>query len=112
MFLNTVCVGIFTGVFSDLSYFFKKILKNNFIINNVIDFCIYFIGIVVVFIVANKLNNNIFAFYEIFGFLLGVFLEKISCANLFAKFFNMLYNNCAKVVLKLKFTRFGKRVFK
>ena len=112
MFLNSASIGIITAFVSDLSYIIKRIFKNNYVINIVIDFCIYFIGSTFVFLVSTKLNNNIFNFYEPLGFVMGVFLEKISCSKLFAKIFDMLYNNCVETKQKFKITRVGKRIFK
>ena len=112
VFLNCICIGIITGFVSDLSYLCKRIFKNNFIINNVIDFCVFFVGATLIFMVANKMNNNIFALYELLGFVVGVILEKISCSNLFAKLFDMLYNNFTKLKNRIKQTKFGAKLAK
>ena len=112
VFLNCACVGIFTGFASDLSYLIKKIFKNNYLIDRVVDFCVFFIGSSFIFVIANSMNNNIFALYEILGFFMGAIIEKISCKNLFAKFFDMIYNGFIKLILKLKTTKFGQKVFK
>lgn len=112
MFLNCASIGIITGLISNLTYILKKIFKNNYIINCVLDFCVYFLGVTFVFLVSNNINNNIFAFYEVLGFVLGVGIENFSCAKMFAKFFDMLYNKCAKAKNKIKNTKLGVRVFK
>lgn len=112
IFLNCTCIGIITGILSDCTYFVKKLFKSNFIICFIIDFLVFFIGATLVFVVACKMNYNIFAFYEILGFILGVFLEKISCSNLFAKFLNLLYNGLVKLLSKIKLTKFGRLISK
>ena len=79
VFLNCICVGILTGFISDLTYLMKKILKDNYIASIAIDFTVFFIGATFVFIIVSNMNDNSFAIFELFGFSIGVMLEKISC---------------------------------
>ena len=97
VFLNCVSVGIMTGLMSDLSYFIKKIFKQNLIINIVLDFCVYFIGMVFIFLTITKMHDGIFRIYDIVGFVFGVIIEKMSLSKLIAKFFDILYNKFTKV---------------
>ena len=112
VFLNCACVGVFTGFASDLMYFIKMLFKNNHIVKAAIDFCVYFIGASFVFVIACNINNNIFSFYEIIGFVIGTLLQKISCGNLIAKFFDMLYNKFTKILARLKKSKLGSKIFK
>lgn len=112
LFLNCTWVGIITGLAGDITVGIKKLFKNNIFINNAIDFCIYILGGLFVFYYALKLNNGIVAVYEWLGFLIGLVLEKITCKNLFAKSFDMLYNGNMKLAGTIKKTRLGLKLFK
>ena len=112
VFLNCCCIGVFTGLTSDICYIFKKIFRDNKIVSLVLEFCIYFVGSSFIFVLASNLNYDIFEVYEVIGFVLGVMLEKFSCKNLFAKFFDMLYNSVTKLAGKIKMTKLGRKVIK
>ena len=112
VFLNCCCIGVFTGLTSDICYILKKIFRDNKIVSLVLEFCIYFVGSSFIFVLASNLNYDIFEVYEVIGFVLGVMLEKISCKNLFAKFFDMLYNGFTKLAGKIKMTKLGRKAFK
>lgn len=112
VFLNCICIGILTGFVSDLTYFVKRMFKNNFIINNAIDFFVFFIGATLIYIVSIRINDGIFAIYELLGFVSGVVLEKKSCSNLIAKLFDMLYNNFENLKNKIKQTKLGAKLTK
>ena len=112
LFLNCASIGIITGFVSDISYFMKKMFKMNYIVNLIVDFCIFFIGASFIFVYSCEIINGVFALYEILAFVIGVSLEKISCSNLFAKFFDMVYNRIIRVKNKLKQTKFGKLIFR
>ena len=108
MFLNCICIGIITSLTSDICILIKKVFKNNFIICLTLDFIIYFLGVTFIFLLSAKMNYNIFAFYEILGFLIGIILEKISCSKIFANFFDLLYNKIIKIIKNFKITKVGK----
>ena len=101
VFLNCICIGILTSFVSDLVSPVKKILKNNMLIRFAIDFSVFLLGVVCVFVVLSDLYNNSFKLFEILGFVLGVILEKMSLSKMIAKTFDMIYNYCASIRNKL-----------
>ncbi len=112
LFLNCVCIGFFTSLVLGLSLIVKKALKNNTFVTFAIDFAIFLLGAMFVMGVCFKHYNGIFAFFEIFGFSLGVISTKKSCENLFAKIFDMVYNTFTKIWLCMKSKRFFKRILR
>lgn len=112
IFLNCVCVGFFTSIALGVSLIVKKILKNNLFVNFAVDFTIFLLGALAVTGLCFKNFYGIFAFFEIFGFSLGVITTRKSCENLFAKFLDMVYNTFTKIWSHLKSKRFFKRILR
>ena len=78
VFLNCVCVGIITGLLSDLSYILKKCFKQNIIINVALDFCVYLVGIIFIFLTITQMYDGILSIFEPIAFILGAIIEKMS----------------------------------
>ena len=97
VFLNCVCVGIITGLLSDLSYILKKCFKQNIIINVALDFCVYLVGIIFIFLTITQMYDGILSIFEPIAFILGAIIEKMSLSKSIAKIFDMLYNSFAKL---------------
>ncbi|MBQ9790709.1 MAG: hypothetical protein IJW24_03850 [Clostridia bacterium] len=112
VFLNCICIGVLTAAASGLSVLIKKTFKNNLLIDVALDFGIYLFGALGVFALSFKMYNGGFAVFEILGFLIGIVIAKNTCGNLFAKFFDMLYNSITKLTGKLSQTKLGKKLFK
>ena len=92
VFLNCICIGIITSLISGLTCFLYIITRKNIIVKSALDFCLYFLGGVVVFLYVLKNYFGKFSVFQIIGFLIGIMLCKNTLQNSFAKFYNMLYN--------------------
>jgi len=112
VFLNCVCAGIITAFFAELSLGIKMLFKNNTIVNVAIDFFVYFFGALCVMKLCFSLNDGIFSVFSFVGFGLGALLLKNTCENLFAKFFDVVYNGITKLLEKFKLTKVGSKLFK
>lgn len=112
VFLNCICIGIITSFVNDLTYGIKIFCSKFIVLHLVLDFLIFFLGGTMVFVLANKMFFGVFAVFQILGFLIGVLVEKISCSNLVAKFFNIIYNKFTNLKEKLKQTKIGMKILK
>ena len=112
VFLNCICIGVLTAALSGISVGVKKVFKHNLLICVALDFGIYLLGVLSVFALSVKMYDGVFAFFEIFGFLIGIFFTKNTCGNLFAKFFDMVYNSITKLTEKLSQTKVCGKLFK
>ena len=112
VFLNCICIGIGTAIVNEFTIVVKRIFQNNKIVGCAVDFSVYFIGGTIVFLCSQHLNNGIFAFYDVIGYFVGLFLLKITCKNLFAKLVDLLYNSIVKFGKKIKVTKIGCKIFK
>ena len=110
VFLSCACIGIVTGFVSALFYCVKKLFCNNKIISIAIDFGVYFIGGTLIFAYNGLVNYGSFEIYEILGFVGGIILSKNTFRNLFAKFFDMVYNKLIILIKKMQETKLGKRI--
>ena len=112
VFLNCICIGILTFVLSEVSFIFKKLSKNNLIINIALDFSVYLFGGIFVMALCFKMYDGAFKPFEIMGFVLGIILAKNTFKNLFANFLNMLYNGIIKIAHRFSKTKIGERMCK
>ncbi len=85
-------IGIIIGIFNLIKTFF-----NNKIVVIIIDFFTCLIFTICFIYLINKSNWGEIRLYLAVAQLLGVFIERISLGNLFAKFYSKMYNK-SKVI--------------
>ncbi len=112
LFLVCTGLGFLVGAVYGVLGFVKLLTKNNFIINNIINF-LFGIGVgMVVLITTINLNYGMFRWFIIVGFVVGVLFERKTLGKLFAKIFLFLYNRFSRGLTTLKNTKVVKRILK
>lgn len=112
VFLNSLCIGVLTGIFSEVLYIIKKIFSNNTLVNFAVDFGVTLLGGLALFLYSAKNYYGIFAMFEVVAWIAGIALAKNTCKNLFANFVDMVYNNIIKIGHNFKRSWLGRRVCK
>lgn len=104
-------IGIIIGILYGLLNIAPKYTKNYFL--QLLTDAIYPIILTSTFLlVTNYLNNGQFRFFMLFGYILGIIIERITLGKLFAKLYNMLYTKLVESFKKFKKTKLFKIVFK
>lgn len=112
LFLICVGFGFCLGVLYSALYLFKVLLKNNYVLCNIINF-VFAIGYgFLILITMVNFNYGEFRLFLLLGFVIGTILERKTLNKIFAKIINWLYNKLSKAIKSLQKTKFYKKVTK
>ncbi len=105
-------MGVALGTAYGVVSFLKNIIKNNFIISNIINF-VYAVlyGLIVLLFVIN-FNFGEFRLFIIIACVLGTILAYKTIGKIIAKIFFYLYNKLCKGIKALTKTKLVKKVLK
>ena len=85
-------------------------IKKRIIIQIITDLLFSFTSLSILLIAINVINMGEFRAFLVIGFILGIFLERISLGKLFAKGYKKVYNCLVKLMKKFANSKFG-RIF-
>lgn len=102
VFLWLVVAGVLFGVVYECGFVLRGITGFNKVVTVIVDTLIFSFAGVCFFFTIYYVNNGIFAFYEVMGFIIGFFLERLSIGKLLANILFFVYNNLVKLCKYLK----------
>ena len=102
VFLLFLIAGVLFGLLYECGYILRALTKFGKITTYVSDFILFLFAGVFFFFVALKVNNGIIALYEVFGFVLGFALERVSVGKMLAMILIFSYNIFTRFVKHLK----------
>lgn len=112
LFLMFLCYGLILGCVWGLLNFLKLILKNNVVVNHILEIPFAVMFVLGFFVMLILKNYGEFRFYLFIAWCLGMFLERKTVGKLFAKLYFWLYNKFSKWLYLLKQIKLFKRVLK
>lgn len=110
IFLGTLYFGLFSGISKDLCLFILKLVKNNKIVNFILDVVFSLIATILFVICLNIVNFGEFRIYLLLTYIFGFILERKTLGYIVDFIFEKIYNLINKIIKKLINTNFFKRI--
>ena len=110
IFLGTLYFGLLCGISKDLCLFILKLVKNNKIVNFILDVVFSLIATILFIICLNVVNFGEFRIYLLLTYILGFILERKTLGYIVDFIFEKIYNLINKIIKKLINTKFFKRI--
>ena len=110
IFLGTLYFGLFSGISKDLCLFILKLVKNNKIVNFILDVVFSLIATILFVICLNVVNFGEFRIYLLLTYIFGFILERKTLGYIVDFIFEKIYNLINKIIKKLINTNFFKRI--
>lgn len=100
-FLYILLIGFASGLIFDFFKYLNFLCNKNTITEKIFDFLSVAICGVVFFLAELHLNYGEFRFYLLFGFIVGILLERFSLGLFIAKICSYCYNKLTTVLNKI-----------
>lgn len=105
VFVITLIIGIFSGLFFDLSNLIALFFNNNKIIKQIFYFFSTILSFFILFLTNLAINYGQFRFFVLISFLIGLYIERKLVSNPITNLIN-------KILFKLKAKRSKRKLFK
>lgn len=102
-FVFGICYGIISAT---------NLPHKNLILKNILDFLFALFGVVLFIILVLFVNLGEFRLFLLFGYIIGIILERITLGKIFAKGYIWVYNTVVASVKKFAKSRVGRIIFK